>query len=117
MAAGGAGAAAAAVAVEEEGRRTGKGKKARDGGERTHAAGPPAWAPRWAVDMHPAWQAVASVGLYFFHMVGVGCGCGSGLFLLTFGLAGCVCAVLRAAARGVFGMSAAELVYRYLMSE
>lgn len=31
--------------------------------------GPPKWAPAWAVDMHPALQAAASVGLYFFHMV------------------------------------------------
>lgn len=33
--------------------------------------GPPSWAPSWAVNMHPALQAAASVGLYFFHMVSI----------------------------------------------
>lgn len=31
--------------------------------------GPPGWAPRWAVEMHPLMQLGASIGLYFFHMV------------------------------------------------
>ena len=86
MATGGGGAAAAeVVGVEDKGRRTSKGKM-RDEGERTHAAGPPAWAPRWAVDMHPGWQAIASVGLYFLHMVGFRWACvgvGMGCFSLT----------------------------------
>ena len=74
MTAGAKGSAAAAVVVdvEEGGRKSGAGaRKAGDeGGEqRPAAAGPPGWAPRWALDMHPAGQAAASVGLYFFHMV------------------------------------------------
>ncbi|CAM9465764.1 unnamed protein product, partial [Ectocarpus fasciculatus] len=65
-------AAAAAVLVEDKG--TGGGRGARKEvavaeGERKQAAGPPAWAPRWAVDMHPAGQAAVSIGLYFFHML------------------------------------------------
>lgn len=82
-AAGGAGAAAAAaaaLAVEEKGSRAGKGKAREEQERRTQAAetGPPAWAPRWAVNMHPGWQAAASVGLYFFHMVRVGAGARAG---------------------------------------
>lgn len=70
--AGAAAAAAAAVSVEDKGtgggRGGGKGVAVTEG-ERKQAAGPPAWAPRWTVDMHPAGQAAVSIGLYFFHMV------------------------------------------------
>lgn len=60
--------AGAVVAVQKEG-GVGGSESRQQGGGRT-AAGPPKWAPRWAVDMHPALQAAVSVGLYFFHMVG-----------------------------------------------
>lgn len=45
------------VAVENEGTE----------GEKASAL--PEWVPRWALEMHPAGQAAASVGLYMFHMV------------------------------------------------
>ncbi|CAM9758886.1 unnamed protein product, partial [Scytosiphon promiscuus] len=54
-----------------EGGGEGSGDKQQRGGEgaAAAAAGPPKWAPRWAVDMHPALQAATSIGLYFFHML------------------------------------------------
>ncbi|CAM9421690.1 unnamed protein product [Ectocarpus sp. 6 AP-2014] len=69
-----AGAAAAVAAVSVEDKGTGGGRGGGKGvavteGERKQAAGPPAWAPRWAVHMHPAGQATVSIGLYFFHML------------------------------------------------
>lgn len=71
---GGAAGATAAAAVSVEGKGTGGGwgvgkEVAVTEGGRKQAAGPPAWAPRWAVNMHPAGQAALSIGLYFFHMV------------------------------------------------
>ncbi|CAB1097194.1 unnamed protein product [Ectocarpus sp. CCAP 1310/34] len=66
-----AAAAAAIVSIEDKGTGGGRGRGkgvAVTEGKRKQAAGPPAWAPRWAVDMHPAGQAAVSIGLYFFHM-------------------------------------------------
>lgn len=54
-----------AVGVKEVG-----GVAVEDGGtEGEKASALPEWVPRWALEMHPAGQAAASVGLYMFHMV------------------------------------------------
>lgn len=58
------------VVVEDEAGVVGVGDGAAAAeGDKASPPAPPAWAPRWAVEMHPAGQAAASVGLYMFHMV------------------------------------------------